>query len=227
MIERFTVYDVFAVLVPGVVFNVLLAVALNYLCDVRLLNWQGGFGDATVLLACGYAVGVFLQAIGSVVVTSRPWCHIYGGHARFELLRPGANHYAEGYRLELVGALEDRYGALPLSDDEGYLSALRQQTYRAYKEVAVLDSKVERLLAEHYQMRAYMVAFTVLAIVSLATLSYSDHQSVETHLLASLVFLVLTCISGGQLRSKDVSLARHVHAIFLNLDRDPGSSGGS
>lgn len=55
MQDRFSVYDVFAVLVPGVIFMYLLAFTLDRAVGVKLFDWTGSVGDAALLFVFGYA----------------------------------------------------------------------------------------------------------------------------------------------------------------------------
>jgi hypothetical protein len=73
--DRFTVYDVFAVLVPGVIFMYLLAFTLDRAVGVQLFDWKGSIGDAALLFVFGYAAGAFLQALGNALI-EQPWLWI-------------------------------------------------------------------------------------------------------------------------------------------------------
>jgi hypothetical protein len=75
--NRFTVYDVFAVLIPGVTFLYLLAFTLDRAVGVRLFDWTGAVGDAALLLIFGYATGTLLHALGNALI-ERPWRFIRG-----------------------------------------------------------------------------------------------------------------------------------------------------
>jgi hypothetical protein len=66
--DRFSVYDVFAVLVPGVIFMYLLAFTLDRAMGVKLFDWTGSVGDAALLFVFGYAAGSLLQALGKALI---------------------------------------------------------------------------------------------------------------------------------------------------------------
>jgi hypothetical protein len=77
--DRFSVYDVFAVLVPGVIFMYLLAFTLDRAMGVKLFDWSGSVGDAA---------GALLQALGKAPI-ERPWLWIRGGQPTATLLMLG------------------------------------------------------------------------------------------------------------------------------------------
>jgi hypothetical protein len=73
--DRFTVYDVFAVLVPGVIFMYFLACTLDRAVGVQLFDWKGSIGDAALLFVYRYAAEAFLQALGNALI-EQPWLWI-------------------------------------------------------------------------------------------------------------------------------------------------------
>jgi hypothetical protein len=86
--DRFSVYDVFAVLVPGVIFMYLLAITFDRAMDFKLFDWTGRVGDASLLFVFGYAAGVLLQVLGKALIESS-WLWIRGGQPTATLLMPG------------------------------------------------------------------------------------------------------------------------------------------
>jgi hypothetical protein len=212
--ERFTVYDIFAVLVPGAVFSFLLAITLRELAGIRILDWSGGFGDATVLLIAGYAAGVLLQAIGNLAGRLTR-SHQRRGHAIARLLLPESAHYSDGFKREALGSVEKRSGSLPAPDHPEYRKLLDEKVFRLYKKIEATDSRVTRFLAEHHQMRAYAVAFTILALISLATIPLSSSPPCWVHLALAGTYGVLAALSIWRKEGKDIALARHVLARFL------------
>jgi hypothetical protein len=217
MTDRFTVYDIFAVLVPGAVFLLLLATTLRSLYEMTLVEWTGGFGDATILVIAGYAAGVLLQTIGVGVFGGRLWRRWRGGFARMDLLLAESTTYSEELRVEVLEALQQRYGELPAPEDARHRQRLREVTYRAYKEVRAIDPDTGRLFAEHHQMRAYTVAFAALAIVALVSIPVSGSCPYLLNIAAALAYLALAWLFAWRMERKDHELAHHVHARFVDL----------
>jgi hypothetical protein len=164
MTERFTLYDVFAVLVPGVIFNFLIYTTLNHATNIEFIEWSGGFGDATVLVITGYASGIFLQGMGKLIVEST-WLYIRGGQPTATLLLEKSNILTSDFKNEVTKALANYYGELTITEGaKDYIKQLEEKTYRAYKKVSSIDPKTERFLAEHHGMRAFGVGFLILGI---------------------------------------------------------------
>jgi hypothetical protein len=214
--ERFTVYDVFAVLVPGTVFLLLLAGTLRYLVGITAIEWTGGIGDATVLVVAGYATGVLLQAIGDAVTGSKPWRRWRGGPARVKLLLAEPGRFSEELRVEVLEALVARYGELPPPTDESYERRLREVTYRAFKHVRAGDPTVDRLLAEHHQMRAFMVGFVILAVIAIVSSPLPGPHPCVTHAGAAITYGTLALLLFRRMEKKDTDMANHVLARFID-----------
>ena len=214
MTERFTAYDIFAVLVPGVVFDFLLAVTLRHAADFPLFDWTGGFADATVLVIAGYAAGVFLQALGNAVTRSPLWRRYRGGLATAALLLPESRHYSDEFKHDALTALQARYGSLPSQQDPSYFRRLEELAFRAYKQVEARDPQVQRHLAEQHQMRAYVVGFALLAIVTLLSIPVGE-RPLLFHVSLTAIYGGLTLLAGWRMANKDVTLARHVLSRFL------------
>ncbi len=219
MADRFTVYDIFAVLVPGAVFNFLMAVTLKHFADSEIFAWSGGFGDATVLIITGYASGVLLQALGNAFTESSIWQQKRGGPATMSLLLPDTMRCTEEFKHEALAAIEKHYGPLPAVTDATYQRVLRERAFRVYKQVAADDPAVSRFLAEHHQMRAYAVAFFLLTVMALATIPLGGDLPVLAHLALAVGFAGLSCLAIWRMEDKDEVLGVHVLTRYLETAR--------
>ena len=77
MQDRFTVYDVFAMLVPGVVFIYLLAFTLDRAVGIQIFDWTGSVGDICNRFARSYrpqirVVGTSMRPSSSGGITGTP-----------------------------------------------------------------------------------------------------------------------------------------------------------
>ena len=216
MTERFTVYDIFGILVPGAVFLILLAGTLRFLVGDPGVDWTGGVGDATVLIISGYAIGVLLQTIGAAITRGLPWRRWRGEYARVNLLVSETTTYTEELRVEVVNALVERYGELPAPEDPRHRRRLQEVTYRAYKHVRAKDPDVGRLFAEHHQMRAYAVALSLLTIISLLSTPFGKLQPWFIHVAIAVGYGALAWLFVQRMEKKDEELAHHVHARFAD-----------
>jgi len=226
--DRFTVYDVFAVLVPGVIFMYLLAFTLDRAVGVELFDWTGSIGDAALLFVFGYAAGALLQALGKALVEP-PWLWARGGQPTATLLMPGSKKLSENAKGQALGALQAAHGELPLGEkDKGYRKLLEDRTYRAWKTVAPDDPQAARFLAEAHAMRAFAVAFFVLfAVTLLGPVIYKDgNMSLRTHGTLSVLYALLFLASLWRMENKAVTFARHALVAFTDKISERKGSGG-
>ncbi len=216
MQDRFTVYDVFAVLVPGVIFMYLLAFTLDRAVGVKLFDWTGSVGDAALLFVFGYAAGALLQAFGKALIEG-PWLWFRGGQPTATLLMPDSKKLSPSTKGDVLGTLRAAYGESSLGEkEEGYRKLLEDRTYRAWKTVAPGDPQAQRFLAEVHAMRAFALAFLVLVVVVLAGAAiYGDEDmTLRTHGTLAVLYALLFVISVWRMENKAVTFARHVLTAF-------------
>lgn len=214
MTERFTVYDIFAVLVPGVVFDLLLVLTIRRLTGVELFDWRGGFGDATVLAVVGYATGAALQALGDAITGADVWQRWRGGLASVEVLMPDSTHLSPGFKGAILRELEGRYGELPESGDPAYKRLLSEKVQRAYKQVRASDPVVDRFLAETHQMRAHGVGLVLLSLVAVGSIFAGSDRSCWEHVAWALGYGALAWFAFWRMGDKDRAFADHLWPRF-------------
>lgn len=215
-------YDVFAVLVPGVIFMYLLAFTLDRAVGLQLFDWTGSIGDAALLFIFGYAAGALLQALGKALIEG-PWRWTRGGQPTATLLMPDSKKLSASTKGDVLATLGAAYGESPLGDrDEGYRKLLEDRTYRAWKAVAPTDPQAHRFLAEVHAARAFAVAFFVLFVVTLAGAGiYGDEDmTLRIHGTLAVVYVLLLSISLWRMENKAVTFARHVLFNFVEKTTD-------
>jgi hypothetical protein len=222
--DRFTVYDVFAVLVPGVVFLYLLSFTLNRVAGISVFDWTGGIGDATLLVIFGYAAGTLLQAVGHLLIESI-WRRLRGGQPTATLLMSRSKKLSNDYKREVLGALEKLYGKLPVDEKEDrYRDALEERTYRAWKMVAAGDPQAQRFQAEAHAMRAFATAFVVLTLVALIGGFFfgGEASRLATYGGLAVTYLLLFVAAVWRMENKSVTFAQHVLArVVGNAKKEP------
>ncbi len=227
MQDRFTVYDVFAVLVPGVVFMYLLAFTLDRAVGVQIFDWRGSLGDAALLLVFGYAAGALLQALGKALIEV-PWRWFRGGQPTATLLMPRSETLSENTKKDVLDALRTNYGELPPGEeDKGYRKLLEDRTYRAWKFVSPSDPQAQRFLAEVHAMRAFAAAFLILTVVTLAGAGIYGKGDITWRIHGTLTVLCLLLVLTLSLRmeNKAETFARHVLVAFAEKNSERKGSG--
>ncbi len=227
MQDRFTVYDVFAVLVPGVIFMYLLAFTLDRAVGVQLFNWKGSIGDAALLVVFGYAAGALLQALGTALI-ERPWRRVRGGQPTATLLMSDSDELSENTKRDVLDALRAAYGELPLGEKaEGYRELLEDRTYRAWKTVEPSDPQAQRFLAEVHAMRAFAAAFLVLFVETLAGAGIygKDDLTLRIHGTLAVLYALLFLTSLWRMENKALTFARHVLVAFAEKGSERKESG--
>jgi hypothetical protein len=223
MTDRFTVYDIFAVLVPGVLVSALLVVTARRLAGIEILDWTGGAGDAALLVIAGYAVGSLLQALGDLVVDPL-WLKLRGGQPTATLLLPDSDGLSDGMKEEILAALAVRYGTLPPPDPTGtYRQRLEEVTYRALKHERAKDPLTDRFQAEHHQMRAAAVGFAALAVLAASGPLLDSPTSWGANGGVAAIYALLCALALWRMEDKAVHFAKHVLTCFANIhDSDEG-----
>jgi hypothetical protein len=225
MTERFTVYDIFAVLVPGVVFDLLLVLMLERLTGNELFDWQGGIGDVTALAVIGYATGAALQTVADALTNSPFWKRWRGDIASVKLLSPGSTRLSADFKRQVFDELARRYGDLPNSEDPAYDGLLREQAQRAYKRMRVNDPVVDRFLAETHQMRGHAVGLLILAVVATSTASFSSIRTDCEHIAWAAGFGLLSWLTFWRMEDKDRALGHHLWTRFTEPRAEAIDSG--
>lgn len=230
MPDRFTVYDVFAVLIPGVIWGVLLGVTLGFAYELDLASLMNSVGDGGVVLAAlvfGYAIGELLQATGKFV-TSMVRRRLTGGMpATPRSLLPADDPHAidiwpQKFKDVALARLQARYDP-ESSGTTNVISYdyLTGMTLQAYKWVEGKDSLVSRHLAQQHQMRAFFVAFALLSLVALGSAShgawFGGTTPVLALFLAAVLYGTLATLAWWRMIEKDRTFARHVLCRFLEL----------
>lgn len=216
MQDRFTMYDVFAVLVPGVIFVYLLAFTLDRAVGVQLFDWTGSIGDVTLLFAFGYATGALLQALGNALL-GKPWLWIRGGQLTATLLMSRSSVLSENTKEDVLETLRADYGEFPLSEkDDGYRKLLEDRTFRAWKSISPDDPQARRFLAEVHAMRAFAAAFLVLFVVTTAGAGiYAEgDMTLRLHGTLAVLYALLLLTSLWRMENKAAAFARHVLVAY-------------
>jgi len=113
----------------------------------------------------------------------------------------------------LITAVDMLYGQPSLGEkDEGYRDLLEERTYRAWKAVAPEDAQAQRFLAEVHAMRAFAVAFLVLALVALVGGHFygRDASSAGTYGTMAVAYMVLFVAALWRMENKAATFAKHV-----------------
>ncbi len=216
MTDRFTVYDIFAVLVPGVLISSLLVTTTKRLAGLNILDWTGGFGDAALLVIAGYAVGALLQALGHLFFGQiQKWQG--KGWRMTQILIDDTNVLTTEMQIQVVKALQDKYGDLPPRDQGAtYRKRLEEMAYQAIKEARRLDPLTERFQAENHQMRALVVGFFLLTLVALVSPFGDASHSWWTYVAAGATYAGLCALTFWRMKDKDDTFAKHVYVVFIN-----------
>jgi hypothetical protein len=224
--DRFTVYDVFAVLVPGAVFLYLLSFTLNRTAGIRIFDWTGGVGDATLLVIFGYAAGTLLQGTGSLLL-EEIWLKSRKGKPMATMLMPNSKKHSEDFRSEVLTALNKLYGKPPFDEkDTRYRGELEERTYRAWKTVAPGDPQAQRFQAEAHAMRAFAVAFFLLFLITLLSpvigcFIGGGTSNLITSVSLAIIYVLLFVAALWRMEDKSVTFARHVLIrIVHNIEKD-------
>lgn len=96
-IEKFNIFDIFTMLLPGIAISCLYAISLSYkLYDI----WKNCGGEKyLIFFIFAYIIGLILQEIGTILDQKFTWRYLYGGEPRQIFL--SENYYKKIFDNEL------------------------------------------------------------------------------------------------------------------------------
>ena len=222
MLAKFSIYDVYAHLIPGIVTIELGLVTWHIFTEGQLLG-VSELPEALLLIVPGYWLGIFLQVIGKLLVYPL-WLRIRGGYPTATMLSTSSRAFTSNYKRRLLDALGFPDQAIPRRSDVGMLRKIQERTYEIYKGAEERDPTTLRFLAEHHGARAYVTAFILLSVYA-ATLAVTQGLSGagddknNLTLIVLVMYPLLAFLSIWLLENKGKSFARHILVRFAAEQR--------
>src|SRR2546428_1612782 len=139
MLQKFGLYDFLANLIPGLAFLWALSWLGQFFGHTPIIPISESIGDASVLIAWAFIVGLLIQGVAQGVV-ERIVLAVAGGFPSSRWLFDGGKGFTEEHRRQLKGAIRD-YFAEPLEPEipkDAHEKTAKKLRLRRYQEVVYL-----------------------------------------------------------------------------------------
>lgn len=229
MIGKFNLYDVFAVLLPGLFALWIIPVAGIADMSSFMPTDLGDLTTTSMFLAIGYVVGLLIQAIGQLL-TERMLTLAWGGFPSARVLLPSEHDdtVTDEYKADVRHAVKDMWGSdIPQSvRKEDLKSALKrnQEIFRRmYWSVEKLSNMPEVFNAQYGMFRSLLTMFgaitTVLAVGHVVD-AFAKDWPTRSDWIVLVAITVATVICYLRVAKRASDFTRTVLDVFLAHNRD-------
>jgi len=235
MLQKFALYDFLANLIPGLAFLWALSWLAQFFGHTPIIPISGSIGDASVLIAWAYIVGLLIQGAAQGVV-ERIVLASTGGFPSARWLIDGGEGFTEEHRRQLKEAIHDYFAEPvepknPKDADEKTIQNLRLRRYQElfYLCYNLVDQKKlsDRPLAfnAHYGLFRALLTFSLtLLIVYGSALLWKWNEIAQRYSLGLfecvLLFLVLaSVISYFRMKKRGEDFAKSIYDLFYAFYR--------
>lgn len=191
LLEKFNIFDLFTMLIPGVIISTLLCISLSFKFYSQWIN--GGNEKYIVFFVISYLLGIVFQQIGNILDKKHLYKYMYGGSPREIFL------------------LKDKYMKI-LDNELAYKDALNIKKYLI--DYFDIDIPNIRNIEQQKQLNARIFSYC-LNIVEINGLSFkADKMLVVSEMSRSLSLGCISIISINLL----MVLYFHFHYIFYFIE---------
>lgn len=191
LLEKFNIFDLFTMLIPGVIISTLLCISLSFKFYSQWINWENE--KYIVFFVISYLLGIVFQQIGNILDKKHLYKYMYGGSPREIFL------------------LKDKYMKI-LDNELAYKDALNIKKYLI--DYFDIDTQNIRNIEQQKQLNARIFSYC-LNIVEINGLSFkADKMLVVSEMSRSLSLGCISIISINLL----MVLYFHFHYIFYFIE---------
>jgi len=235
MLQKFGLYDFLANLIPGLAFLWALSWLGQFFGHTPIIPISESIGDASVLIAWAFIVGLLIQGVAQGVV-ERIVLAVTGGFPSSRWLFDGGKGFTEEHRRQLKGAIRDYFAEpvepeIPKDADEKTAKKLRLRRYQElfYLCYNLVDQKKlsDRPLTFNAHYGLFRALFTfALALLAVfgSTLALKWKEILQRDSLALfqaiLLFLILaSVISYFRMQKRGEDFAKSIYDLFFAFYR--------
>lgn len=191
LLEKFNIFDLFTMLIPGVIISTLLCISLSFKFYSQWINW--GNEKYIVFFVISYLLGIVFQQIGNILDEKHLYKYMYGGSPREVFL------------------LKDKYMRV-LNNELAYKDALNIKKYLV--DHFDINTKNVKTIEQQKQLNARIFSYC-LNIIEVNDLSFkADKMLVVSEMSRSLSLGCIFTISINLL----MVLYFHFHYIFYFIE---------
>jgi hypothetical protein len=223
MLGRFGIYDLIAVLIPGIFFLWAIGTLAEISAIQSAVPLSGGLAETSVLIVLGYVTGLLLQGI-SQQMTERALIWYWGGFPSARWLLPEDARFSRTYREELAAALLKKFGIVlelepPAREPREVIFKRNQEIfYRCYRAVEKLSELPQVFNAQYGLFRSLLTTFVLLVVVSVCRTVwlYTSGRGLNAQVgLLGGLSIIGAIISYGRVTKRGEDFAKAVYDVFL------------
>jgi hypothetical protein len=214
MIARFSLYDLIAGVIPGILF----LWGISLLSDSLRIPFTGGLAETSVLVALAYVTGLILQGI-SQGLTERILLKAWGGFPSARWLLPDDNYLSKEYKSKIKQMIESKYSIKTDEEQPRDQQIKRNQEifYLCYNAVdkEKLSDRPQIFNAHYGLFRCLLTTFTLLFLINIGFLIFGCPKN-GTLSLGILVFsFVGAVVSYFRTKKRGEDFAKSIYDLFL------------
>lgn len=223
MVNRFSLYDFIAVVMPGM----FLLWSVKFLVDSPVIQnsipSSGGLAETSILVVLGYIVGLLIQGI-SFEITEKLLLRLWGGWPGQRWLNQDDKKFTSCYKEDLYHAILIKFGikygeSSPTNKTQEELSKLNLEVFfRCYRSIEKLSDTCQVFNAQYGLFRSLLTIFFIVGAISIWKLISFHCLSHELNIEA-LMFFVLSIIGIPitylRVTKRGEDFARLVFDLFL------------
>ena len=219
MLNKFSLYDFIAVIIPGIFFLWAIKAFVNIPILQQHIPLSGGITDTSVLIVVGYVSGLLLQGV-SQHITERILLWWWGGFPSARWLLPEDKRFTYKYKQELSAVLQNKFDIdlnLNTTEQESKNETLNRNQeifYRCYRSIEKTSDLPQIFNAQYGLFRSLLTTFILLMLLSGWKMIDSCFQ-IEAILLFILFFFG-TVISYWRVVKRADDFAKSVYDVFIS-----------
>jgi len=223
VLDKFTLYDFIAVIIPGLFLLWALEVILKFHSLERSIPLPTSIEEFSFVLVVGYVTGTLLQGI-SQQMTEKILRRSWNGYPSARWLLPTDTRLSRAYKHELALAIRKTFGAALAEDaggkesNEALLKRNHELFYLCRRSSEKLSELPQTFLAQYAFLRSLLTTFALLAAVATITLvaAVLAHPAIVVQRFVLWALLVAgNVLIYFQLKQRDEDFVQSVYDLFL------------
>jgi hypothetical protein len=177
MIQKFSLYDLIANLIPGALFLWGVEFLGRFVGWTSPLQFSGDFAESSVLIAMSYVTGVMLQALSYELFEKRSPIQYSNMLPSERWLLPEDEHFSRVYKDRILALIEERFKVSTKPDISGgtkdtdkkcdkMIQKNNELFYLCYTYVDNLSSRPQTFSAKCGSFRCLFLLFCILGLLS-------------------------------------------------------------
>ena len=214
MISKFTLYDLIAAVIPGILF----LWVISFIFGSVVIPLTGGLAETSVLVALGYVTGLILQGI-SQGLTEKILLRAWGGFPSARWLLPDDNKFSNEYKDKIKQIVEDKYSVRADDEQSKNMQLKRNQEifYLCYNAVdkEKLSDRPQIFNAHYGLSRCLLTTFTLLFLFDLGVLLFGEPHKKSVIFGVLILAIIGAVVSYFRTKKRGEDFAKSIYDLFL------------